>query len=165
MAISIAITLLTALWIQAPHPLIAALAGQWTGTLEYRDYRSERRVTLPTKLLVTQSASVLEFAYEYDDGPGKTVRSRDRVTIDASAATYRVQNSDGTYDATFAINGLAGFGKGSDTVVLIGKGTENDAPVDLRITLSVTPKQITMERESRKAGEEWMFRNRYVLTR
>lgn len=79
---------------------MSALSGKWTGTLEYRDYRSDRRVTLP-----------------------------------------------------------------SNTVVLTGKATENDAAVDLRITLTVTASQIAMERESKKAGEGWMFRNRYAFTR
>ena len=35
-----------------PHRLAAALVGSWVGTLEYRDYQSDRRVTLPTRLTV-----------------------------------------------------------------------------------------------------------------
>src|SRR6478736_2958992 len=114
--ISIVLMLLT--FIQAPQ-FEAALTGTWTGTLEYRDYRSDKRVTLPTMLVVSQSGpGSLTFAYVYDDGPGKTVRSQDRITVDAGKSTYRVQNGDGSYDAMFAATGLAEFGPGSQTVTL-----------------------------------------------
>ena len=146
-------------------PLSRALVGTWTGTLEYRDYHSDRRVTLPTRLVITAAASgSLKYAYVYDDGPGKVVTSSERVTIDAAAATYRVQNDEG-YDATFAMVGAGQVGTQSNTVVLTGRGRENDAVVDLRITITVTAAELVLLRESRRAGEDWLFRNRYALKR
>ena len=143
-----------------------ALTGKWSGTLEYRDYRSDRRVTLPTLLVVDSGGpGRLTFDYTYDDGPGKTVSSQERVTIDREGLTYRIQNGDGTYDATFAASGLASFGEASPAVVLMGKGEENGTAVDLRITLTVTAASFTMLRESRIAGSDWLFRNQYKLTR
>jgi hypothetical protein len=92
--------------------LEAVLAGSWAGTLEYRDYRSDRRVTLPTRLVVTPAGEgALSFAYTYDDGPGKVVTSIERITITAS------------------------------------------------------PSSFTMLRESKKPGDDWLFRNQYKLTR
>jgi len=147
-------------------PFQAALTGSWTGTLEYRDYRSDRRVTLPTKLTVTgDQPGRLQLVYTYDDGPRRLVTSRDRVTIDLPAGTYRVQNDDDAYDATFTAQGLREFGPDSSVVTLIGKGKENDLPVDLRITITVTTGSLTMLRESRQTDEEWRFRNRYRFTR
>lgn len=52
-----------------------SLRGASVGTLQYRDYRSDARVTLPTTLVVTPSATGFELAYTCDDGPGKMVRS------------------------------------------------------------------------------------------
>lgn len=147
---------------QAPP---AALTGTWSGTLEYRDYRSDRRVTLPTTLAVTAADGGLDYVYTYDDGPGKTVVSRERVTITPAAGTYRVQNADGTYDATFTAADLREFGAATNTVVLAGTGTENDVPVELRVTITVTASELTMLRESKRAGGEWLFRNRYAFTR
>jgi len=142
------------------------LAGNWSGTLEHRDYRSDRRVTLPTKLVVEPDGpGRLTFAYTYDDGPGKTVTSQERITIDREHSTYRIQNGDGTYDATFAASGLASFGAASPAIVLAGKGDENGAPVDLRVTLTLTASSFTMLRESRTAGGDWLFRNEYKLIR
>src|SRR5690349_7131768 len=137
------------------------LQGSWLGTLEYRDYRSDRRVTLPTALTVTaRGTGLLEYAYVYDDGPGKTVRSTERVTIDTAASTYRVQNDEG-YDATFAMTNGPAANEGTATFILNGTGTENDAPVDLKITVTVSSRTLTMLRESKRAGEDWNFRNRY----
>ena len=143
-----------------------AVTGAWTGTLEYRDYRSDRRVTLPTKLVVEAvGPGQLTFAYTYDDGPGKLVTSRERITIDRAKSTYRIQNGDGTYDATFDVAGLGSFAAASPVIVLSGTGDENGAPVDLRIRLTVHASSLTMLRESRTAGGEWLFRNQYELTR
>jgi hypothetical protein len=162
-------TLMLAIAVATAQPTSSfqeALVGNWSGTLEYRDYRSDRRVTLPTKLVVESGDSGrLTFGYTYDDGPGKTVKSQERVSVDRERGTYRVQNQDGTYDATFEAPGLAVFGTASPTIVLAGKGDENGAPVDLRITLTVTASSFTMLRESRTAGGEWLFRNQYRLSR
>lgn len=143
----------------------AALRGNWVGTLQYRDYRSDARVTLPTTLVVAESATGAELAYTYDDGPGKTVRSIERITISPDRGSYRVQNGDGTYDATFAAEGLREFGGTSNTVVLTGKGVENDQPVELRITIVVGRDTWSMLRESRPAAGEWRFRNEYRFKR
>jgi hypothetical protein len=166
MKILLAAIAVTTLAAQSPgSPFAAALAGAWSGTLEYRDYRSDRRVTLPTQLKVSGGESGrLEFAYTYDDGPGKTVTSRDRISIDAAAGTYRIQN-DENYDATFIVTGLQAYSPSSPQVVLMGTGTENDKPVELRITITVTTTALTMLRESRLPGEDWRFRNQYRLTR
>ena len=157
---------MAAAWTQAAHALTVAMIGLWSGTLEYRDYRSDRRVTLPVTLRVSEtSPNVLAFAYEYDDGPGKIVRSSDRITIDPAARTYRIQNSDGTYDATFTVQGLAEFGAASRSVVLLGKGDENGVAVDLRITITADGASMTMLRESKQPGGDWLFRNQYTLRR
>ena len=91
--------------------------------------------------------------------------STERITIDRGRSTYRVQNGDGSYDATFAANGLAAFGPASPQIVLMGKGDENGVAVDLRITITATAASLTMLRESRKPGDDWLFRNQYKLAR
>lgn len=49
--------------------------------------------------------------------------------------------------------------------MLNGKGTENAAAVDVRIFVTLTATELTMLRESRRVGEDWLFRNRYALKR
>jgi hypothetical protein len=158
-AVAIATTMLQ------PVSIERLLIGSWSGTLQYRDYRSDKQVTLPTNLEITGGGSgPLTFAYTYDDGPGKTVRSQDRITIDVSRDTYRVQSVDGDYDATFAITERRGDDS-SAGFLLVGKGEENGAVVDLRIRYVMTPTTLQMTRESRRAGGEWLVRNEYRLSR
>ena len=144
---------------------LEALAGSWTGTLEYRDYRSDRRVTLQTRVVITPSADGLTFDYVYDDGPGKTVKSVERISIAADLTSYRIRNGDGSYDVTFVAQGLREFGKASNIVVLEGKGTENDEPVDVRISIVINTDTFSMLRESRRLGADWRFRNHYQFKR
>jgi hypothetical protein len=153
-------------WQEARHPLAKALLGSWIGTLEYQDYSSDRRVTLPTKLTVTAAAAnVLTFEYTYDEGKGRFVTSSNRITIAPAPPTYRVQSADGSYDTTFAIEGLSSIGDDGGTVVMTGRGRENDRDVELRTVVTITPSALTMRRDSRLPGDEWRFRNQYSLTR
>ena len=148
------------------HPLAAALVGSWSGTLEYRDYSTDRRVTLPTTLVVaSREGAALTLDYTYDEGRGRFVRSSQVVTITAAPPTYRVQSSDGTNDTTFDASGLSEVRDGTGTVVLRGRGRENDRDVELRTTVTVTPKTLTMRRDSRRPDEDWQFRNQYSFTR
>lgn len=68
---------------------VTRLQGEWRGTLTYDDYsRPGQRVTLPTTLYVAASApNEVVLHYVFDDGPGKTVYSYERLSIDAVAKT------------------------------------------------------------------------------
>ena len=149
-----------------PHPLAAALVGSWSGTLEYRDFTTDRRVTLPTTLVVASRAgNVLTFDYTYDEGKGRSVRSSYVVTITPVPPTYRVESSDGLNDTTFDASGFSDIRGGAGTVILSGRGRENDRDVDVRTTVIITPATLSMRRDSRRQGEEWQFRNKYTFTR
>src|SRR5579875_307015 len=78
--------------------LTAALLGQWTGVLEYRDYSepatSIKRVQLPTWLTIQPAPEGVFFDYIYDDGPGKTVLSHNALVIDLAKSLYRVVGTD-----------------------------------------------------------------------
>ncbi len=73
-----------ALYDPAPQPALAAMEGQWVGTLKYRDYQHpDRFETLPTKVSVALSApDTLVLHYIYDDGPNKTVHSFEQMQFD-----------------------------------------------------------------------------------
>jgi len=44
-------------------------------------------------------------------------------------------------------------------------GEENGAAVDLRITVTIDGTSLSMLRESRQPGGDWLFRSRYQLAR
>ena len=145
--------------------------GKWNGSLEYRDFRNDKRVTLPATLEIEPRASAeggeLLTQYVFDDGPGKIVRSAALVRIDAAVARYssRAPNAAKRDDYRIA-EGLSAFAeKGEGTMVLLATGTENDQPVDVRTTLDVNENQYSLLRETRLAGQEFQFRHVYKFVR
>ncbi len=167
--IALAHGLLTA---QAPATglqLSHALEGNWTGTLENRDYAeaagSEKRVKLPTWLKVTPVAGDLRFEYIYDDGPEKVVREVSTVRIDTAGAAYSVMGSDGKVEDRYAVAGLGDLKEGRGTLTLTGPGTENKLPVNVRTTMRIRRNLLEILRETGAAGEPLHFRHLYTFVR
>jgi Peptidase family S41 len=147
--------------------LTARLTGAWTGTLEYRDYTNNSRVTLPTTLTIAEDADteMASLAYVYDDGPGKTVRSTSQWRWDASQAIVSKINDDGAdlYRVTGPIPSRA-----VDPLAwtLWGTGTENGEAVEVRETLVLTASTFRQLRETRPKGQgTFQFRHEYRFVR
>ena len=151
--------------------LNAALIGDWTGVLEYRDYSepatSLNRVKLPTWLNVGPSGASLRFRYTYDDGPEKTVSSADLVTFDLKRSLWTTvsDSKPGDRPHTEAIDGLDRLKNGRGTLVLTGPGLENGQPVELRTTMRIGRNLLDIQRESRRPGAAFTFRDSYTLVR
>jgi hypothetical protein len=75
-----------ALYDPKPSGLLVPALGSWSGTLVYADYQNpDKLVTLQTRLVVTLTApEELSLYYVFDDGPGKTVYSYERMSFDAT---------------------------------------------------------------------------------
>jgi hypothetical protein len=120
-----------------------AMIGKWVGVLEYRDYKepagSLKRVKLPTWLTVEASGEDVRLLYVYDDGPGKTV----------------------TETATMQLKGVEERG----TLVLAGKGEENNVEVQVRTTLHVGRNILEITKETAAAGQPFAFRHSYTMVR
>jgi hypothetical protein len=142
-----------------------AVVGQWTGVLEYRDYRSDAHVKLPTWLEVSSSAAGLTFHYVYDDGPKKVVDETEVVMIDAGKATYTIAATAKQPADEAHITGLETLKAGRGTLILLGSGTDNGKKVDVRTTLHIGRNILEILREVRSAGEEFKFRHAYTFTR
>ncbi|MDP9049927.1 MAG: hypothetical protein M3O31_04275 [Acidobacteriota bacterium] len=153
----------------ADAELKQALAGMWVGTLEYRDYsepaESRKRVKLPTWLSVELAPGGLRFRYTYDDGPTKVVTDEEVVRIDTLAAHYETLGADGKVADSYSIAGLDALREGRGVLMLTGKGTENDATVDVRTTLRIGRNILEMTRETAAAGQPMSFRHAYTLVR
>jgi hypothetical protein len=145
--------------------LDAAMAGVWTGTLEYRDYQSDGRVTLPTWLTIRREGSGLQFDYVYDDGPTKVVRESTRVTIDLATKIYRVVSDPAKAADVYSIAGIELLKQGRGTLTLSGSGIDNDTPAEVRTTLRVARNLLKIDRETRLPGEEFKFRHGYTFVR
>lgn len=145
--------------------IYSAFTGKWKGKLEYRDYRTDKRVALPTDLEITLSPDKksLLFSYTYDDGPNKIVKSTETVAIDVKTNklvfTYQSNKTD-----EFDIAGLEEFSKRkSGELILSGKGKDNDKEVDVRKTITLKENTLTILKEVRLPNEEFLFRNSYTF--
>ncbi len=73
----------------SPDATLAAVQGAWRGTLTYRDdARPDRNVVLATRLHAALVAPTeLALHDVFDDGPGKTVHSYERMAFDFAGGT------------------------------------------------------------------------------
>jgi hypothetical protein len=143
--------------VDAAAAITAALAGNWAGTLDYRDYGNDGRVTLPTVM----TATGLAIAWTFDDGPGKTVRSAERwaFTPDGKSLTISHEKSS----ETMAITELRRGANGSITLVADGRGEENGRKVMVREILTRDGAVLRLTRMSRSAGQPFIMRHSYQL--
>ncbi len=152
----------------APLALLSRLTGDWTGTLEYRDYQSNGRVNLPTLMrgdLVSDGQSV-NLRFTYDDGPGKIVYGGFKLAIDAQESIASKTEADGQPDLYRITGDLTAKASLPTTLVLWGRGTENDQAVDIRETLTISDTNYELLRETRLKGQgAFQFRHVYRFTR
>lgn len=136
------------------RPLTGA---QWTGTLTYLDYRSNKKVSIPSNLTVTQSAEDKRswvFDYKYPDEPkadGKeTVTvSKDGRAINDETVTQRMKLAGGTLK-----------------IVTEKKGRDNDRDAVFRYTYLLNAKSFSIKKEVRYEGApEFFERNEFSWKR
>ena len=93
----------------------------------------------------------------------KVVRDQELVRIDETAGTVEI-DGDGkdVYNAT-GLHELAAAGSGRLT--LLGTGTDNDRPVDVRETIDIGPVSFTMRREVKPKDGAFFTRHVYAFAR
>ncbi len=143
-------------------------SGQWAGTLEYRDFQSDKRVSLPTNLEATAKPDVssLEFSYTYDDGPTKIVHESATLSIDAAKRVLTMVSDGGKSHEELTITGFDIETRTQRlTLSFSGTGQENNKPVEVRSTLSCGPNTLTLLRETQLPGRNFNFRDQYSFIR
>ena len=147
--------------------LTSALAGEWTGTLEYRDYTTDKRVTLPTTLKATavDDGRAVEWKFRYDEGKGRFVESKSVLKFDAKNARL-IWESESGQKTEYALSRLDAFAtKKTGELTLTSSGKENGVEVEFRQTLKVDKDTVELRKESKKPGGQFAFRNAYVFKR
>lgn len=135
------------------------LAGAWTGTLDYRDYSNDTRVTLPT---IMQSDGIV-FSWTFDDGPGKTVRSSERWAFDPAGQTLTITSGKNPPDQWRVAEARMSADGSSLTIVLDGTSKENGRRVIARKILTRDGSRIRITKQTRVAGEPFLMRQSYEL--
>lgn len=143
-----------------PEPALAAVQGAWRGTLTYRDYsRPDRLVTLPTRLYVALVApQEMALHYVFDDGPGKTVHSYERMAFDFG--TKRLLWVSGTRTSSFDITSVEDQ-DGARTVTF-ERQVEGSTH---RYTMLLGAQRLTLAKEEGSPSVGFQFRNRFEFGR
>lgn len=136
-----------------------ALAGDWTGTLDYRDCSADTRETLPTRM--QSDGQVL--AWTFDDGPGKTVQSSEAWTFDASGQSLTITAGINAPNQWRVVESRASADGASLTIVLEGESIENGREVFARKILTRDGDRLRITKQTRVAGEPFLMRQSYEL--
>ncbi|RKH15245.1 hypothetical protein D7X74_18730 [Corallococcus sp. CA047B] len=141
--------------------LATVLVGSWSGTLDYRDFQSDRRVILPTTLEATGDGEEIRFAFTFDDGPGKTVRSTESWRIRDEGRTL-VTGED--REEMKILERRGGSAAAELTLVAEGRGEENKQPVEVRTVLTRRGAVLSISRLTRRPGEPFLLRHVYRMS-
>lgn len=144
--------------------LAAVLAGPWNGTLDYRDFQSDRRVVLPTMLEAAGDGDEVRFAFTFDDGPGKTVHSTQTWKIRDGARTL-ISGDGEDREEMKLIERRGGDDATELTLVAEGRGQEDKLPVEVRTVLIRRGAVLSISRLTRRPGEPFLLRHVYRLSR
>ena len=140
-----------------PEDLRRMTGARWTGTLTYTDYRSNRRISIPSNLTVKEAdgdAPAWVFEYEYPDEPkanGKqTVRLGEGGTVLDGETVVERTSLDG----------------GALRFVTEKRGTDNDKSALFRYTYTISSSRFSVRKEVRHEGaSEFFERNTYSWSR
>lgn len=136
-----------------------ALVGDWSGTLDYRDYRDDTRETLRT---VMQSDGQ-SLAWTFDDGPAKTVRSTEVWALDPAGKTVSISSGSKQLGLWNVVEARSSADGSSLTIVLDGATEENGRALIARKTLTRDGSRLRITTQTRAVGEPFMMRNSHDL--
>jgi hypothetical protein len=140
-----------------PEDLRRLTGTRWTGTLTYTDYSSNKRVSIPSNLIVTErdgDATSWVFEYKYPkepkaNGKREVTLGRDGATLDGEAVVERSSLEGGLL-----------------RIVTEKRGTDDDRAALFRYTYLVGASSFSVRKEVRRDGAEQFFeRNVYSWSR
>jgi hypothetical protein len=131
--------------------------AQWSGTLTYLDYRSNKRVSIPSNLNVTQAVEdrlSWVFDYQYPEEP--QANSKETVTIGKDGRSINGQT----------VIERAKLAGGTLRIVTEKRGQDNNRNALFRYTYMLNARSFSIKKEVRYEGETKLFeRNEYSWKR
>ncbi len=134
------------------------LAGaRWSGALTYLDYRSNRKVSIPSNLTVTQAAgdeNAWVFEYEYPEEPKAN-----------GQRTLKIEGDGAVFDGETVVE-RAGLDGGGFRLVTVKRGRDNERDALFRFTYTLDGPAFSIKKEVRPDGAaEFFERNQYSWKR
>jgi hypothetical protein len=152
-----------ALYDPKPHDALALAPGAWQGTLTYRDWSNpDKQVTLPCRLAVALTQpDELALYYVFDDGPGKTVYSYDRMRFDFAAS--RLAWASGTAKPSMSEYRVTAVQSNADEAQLLFERSV-EGRLD-KYTFDLARRTWRLSKREVAANGAETLRNRYELVR
>lgn len=146
--------------------IAASLAGDWQGHLEYRDYRTDKRVRIPhaRRVLAAPDASYLLSALEFTD-PGYKVYNAEVLTFAGDQVKIAFVGS-GSIDLDAVT--MERFEETSDgwAATFTGSGEDAGQPAAIQFAWRLAGDELSIEKRVKTTGEaDFSFRNGVVLQR
>jgi hypothetical protein len=151
----------SALYDPKPIAFLEAGTGTWVGTLTYRDYQKpDRMVTLKTVMTCSLIApDELALYYVFDDGPGKTVYSYERMLFDFAA--NRIVWNSGSSKPSRVEYKITAMHQSRGTLTF-EKTQENRND---KYSLEITKKSWLLTKYEASAGAEDLLRSKYEFAK
>jgi len=130
------------------------LGKEWSGELEYLNYGSAERSTIPVRMVARDMGKrSLRYGVIYPGETHKNARnslriSRDGTQINGNTITQRSTNAEGSL-----------------VLVTQGKGRDDNRAADVRMTYELGANRFSIRKDVRFEGSEFINRNVYRLTR
>lgn len=141
----------------SPEDLRKLSGSRWTGTLTYLDYRSNRPVSIPSSLTVTQAGgdeNAWVFEYEYPDEPKANGKQ-----------TLKLEEGGTVFDGETVVE-RTGLDSGGFRLVTVKRGRDNDKDALFRFTYTLDGAAFSVKKEVKPEGAaEYFERNRYSWKR
>jgi hypothetical protein len=149
----------SALYDPKPIAFLEAATGIWRGTLTYRDYQKpDRMVTLNTVLTASLSdPDELALYYVFNDGPGKTVYSYERMKFDF-AGRELIWNSGTSRPSRVQYKMTSSSVQEGRSALMFE--TIQDTPTD-QYSLEITKKTLLLTKYEAAAGLDKILRSKY----
>ena len=148
---------------QTRKDAFSVFSGKWKGKLEYRDYKTNKRVVLPVRVEVILSpdgATLIHKAAYYGERVDKT-----SVTLDLVTGNW-VEDAWYTY---FTAGFPAFAASKTEVLTLTGEATDDGKSAPVRQTITVSGDDLTVLRGVRTPGSvptsSWQFRSQWTLKR
>ncbi|HEX8335402.1 MAG TPA: hypothetical protein VF621_01650 [Pyrinomonadaceae bacterium] len=137
---------------QSPRASADDLRGltgaRWTGTLTYLDYRSNKRVSIPSNLTVTRAdgdETAWVFEYEYSDEPKANGKR-----------TLKVGDGGAVFDGGAVVEQTSLDG-GGFRLVAEKQGEDNEREALFRLTYTLDRSTFSIKKEVRPEGAAGFF--------
>ncbi|MEM1052082.1 MAG: S41 family peptidase [Pseudomonadota bacterium] len=131
------------------------LVGEtWTGELEYLNYGSDKRSTIPVRMIVREpSDRSIRYGFVYPGEENKNALDRIRLS------------RDGRQISGYPIIQRYRNDAGRLVLVAQGSGRDDNRPADIRITYEISENTFVNRKDVRFEGDDYINRNEYRLTR